>query len=158
SAVPVCVVADGDDVIERLARELADALWLLAGEVYADLLHGGDRVRIDARRRLRSGGENVQAAVKGFQKIRRHLAACRIAGAEHQDTLLRRSGLSVHRGHCQQQEETVDESNAVAPFLFVICTIIEIYFDDTGKVVACKQNSDERRQNGQPADKSDGVA
>jgi hypothetical protein len=37
----------------------------------------------------------------------------------------------------------MENSHFVAPFLFAIFKIIEIYFDTTGTIIACQQNSDD---------------
>lgn len=82
------VVADREDVVERLAREFIHVLRALVADVNAELSHYSDGFRAN-RLGICAGAENFKA-ITGVvaQKAFGHLAACGIAGAEDEDAKL----------------------------------------------------------------------
>src|SRR6266851_7678704 len=89
----VRVIADGDHVVEVLAIEFLNVLGAVARHVDSQLRHHSDRLRANGAR-LRSCRKDLKPVfAKRTQEAFRHLASCRVSGAENEHP-----PLQVHRG------------------------------------------------------------
>ena len=94
-------VANGNHVVELPTEEFADVFGALPADVDPDIFHCNDSLWMKPLG-MGSRTENFEPlACQLSQQTFRHLASCRVAGAEKQDCLLTVHS-SLRRSECQE--------------------------------------------------------
>jgi hypothetical protein len=84
----LCVIADGEDIVELLAREFIHRLRAASGDVDSELSHCRNSIRIETSRT--SARAEYLELIPGdmSQQTLGHLAASRITRAKEKDSLM----------------------------------------------------------------------